>query len=207
MDGFKKLLGTAAFDFGGVIVFYLLFATIGLRAAIIGTLVFVPLDAARRHWLGIGFPRLYILSTAMVLIFGSIDVFSKTPFMLKYEGSVTETLVGIAFAIGARGKSIIEELVLQQQPDFRIPHRRRYFQLVTATWSLYFFCMAGFYLWVGLHSTLGHAVIIRQVAGIAGSMAMAVFSFSGSFAAGIYKALGLLPREADPDYEAATNAA
>lgn len=59
MDKLKRLLGTAAFDFGGVIVFYVLLATLGLRAAIAGTLVFVPIDAYRRHKLKIGFPRLY----------------------------------------------------------------------------------------------------------------------------------------------------
>ncbi len=199
MDALKKLLGTAAFDFGGVIVFYVLFATLGLRAAIIGTLVFVPIDAFRRHKLGIGFPRLYILSTAMVLVFGSIDVFSKTPFMLKYEGAVTESIVGTAFLVGSRGRSIIEELVVQQQPEFRIPHQRRFFQLITRTWAIYFFCMAGFFLWVGLHSTLIHAVAIRQVSSIVGSMAMALFSFSGSFASGLFQRLGLLPRGPDPD--------
>jgi intracellular septation protein A len=202
MESLKKLMGTAAFDFGGIIVFYALYASIGLRAAILGTLVFVPIDAVRRHKLRIGFPRLYILSTAMVLVFGSIDVLSKRPFMLKYEGAVTETIVGIAFMIGSRGKSIIEELVLQQQPDLLIPHRRRYFQLITRTWSIYFFCMAGFFLWVGLHATLGHAVAIRQVASIAGSFTMALFSFSGGFARSLFHRLGLLPTGPDPDQDA-----
>lgn len=197
MDKLKKLLGTAAFDFGGVIVFYVLLATMGLRAAIAGTLIFVPIDAYRRHKLKIGFPRLYILSTAMVLIFGSIDVFSKRPFMLKYEGAVTETIVGIAFALGSRGRSIIEELVLQQQPDLMFPHLRRFFQLITRCWAIYYFCMACFFLWVSQHFTLVHAVGIRQVTSLVGAGAMALFSFSGSFAFRIFQSLGLLPADAE----------
>ena len=193
MNGIKRLLGTAAFDFGGVIVFYLLLATVGLRAAIAGTLVFVPLDAWRRHALHIGFPRLYILSTSLVLVFGLIDVFSRQPFMLKYEGAVTETIVGITFAIGSRGRSIIEELVLQQQPDYSIPHMRRFFQLITRSWSIYYLCMACFFLWVSQHFTLVHAVGIRQVSSLIGAMAMALFSFSGRFASRLFQSLGLLP--------------
>ena len=201
MDRIKRLLGTAAFDFGGVIVFYLLLATLGLRAAIAGTLVFVPLDAIRRHTLRIGFPRLYILSTAMVLVFGTIDVFSRHPFMLKYEGAVTETIVGVAFAIGSRGRSIIEELILQQQPDFRIPHRRRFFQLITRAWSIYYLCMAGVFLWVSQHFTLIHAVGIRQVASLVGAVAMAAFSFS-PLPHPLFRALGLLPAGPDEEEEA-----
>lgn len=201
MDRLKKLLGTAAFDFGGVIIFYALFATLGLRTAIAGTLVFVPLDALRRHKLGIGFPRLYILSTGLVLIFGSIDVFSRQPFMLKYEGAVTETIVGIAFAIGSRGRSIIEELVLQQQPDYSVPHRRRFFQLITRSWSIYYLCMACFFLWVSQHVTLIHAVGIRQIASLIGAVVMALFSFSGQFAFRLFQLLGLLPKQPDTDHD------
>lgn len=202
MDRVKRLLGTAAFDFGGVIVFYLLLATIGLRAAIIGTLVFVPLDAFRRHRLRIGFPRLYILSTTLVLVFGLIDVFSRQPFMLKYEGAVTETVLGVAFAAGSRGRSIIEELILQQQPDYRVPHMRRYFQLITRSWAIYYLCMACFFLWVSQHFTLIHAVGIRQVASLAGAMIMALFSFS-PLPHPLFRALGLLPATVDEEGDAA----
>ena len=196
MHRIRALLGTALFDFGGIIVFYALLATLGLRAAIIGTLVFVPLDAIRRHKLRIGFPRLYILTTSMVLVFGSIDVLSKRPFMLKYEGAVTEGIVGIAFWIGARGRSIIEELVLQQQPELDFPNRRRFFQLITRSWSIYFLCMACFYVWVSQNFSLVHAVEIRQVASLAGAMSMAVFSFSGRFAYGLFERLGLMTEAA-----------
>jgi intracellular septation protein A len=170
-------------------------ATLGLRAAIIGTLVFVPIDAIRRHKLRIGFPRLYILSTSLVLVFGLIDVFSRQPFMLKYEGAVTETIVGIAFAIGSRGRSIIEELVAQQQPDLQLPHHRRFFQLITRSWSIYYFCMACVFLWVSQHFTLVHAVGIRQVASLVGAFTMALFSFSGRFAFRLFQLLRLLPAD------------
>ena len=196
MDRVKALLRSAVFDFGGIIVFYALLATLGLRAAIVGTVVFVPLDALRRHALRIGFPRLYILTTSVVLVFGLIDVFSKRPFMLRYEGAVTEGIIGIAFWVGSRGVSIIEELVMQQQPDLEIPNRRRFFQLITRSWSIYFFCMAGFYVWIGQTFSLVHAVEIRQVASLAGALSMAVFSLSGRFAHSLFERLGLMANAA-----------
>ncbi len=192
MGRIRALLGTALFDFGGIAVFYALLATLGLRAAIIGTLAFVPLDAVRRLALGIGFPRLYILTTGLVLVFGLIDVFSKQPFMLRYEGAATEGIVGIAFWFGSRGRSIIEELVLQQQPDLAFPNRQRFFQLVTRSWSIYFLCMACLYVWVGQNFSLVHAVAIRQVASLAGALSMAVFSFNRRLAHGLFERLGLM---------------
>jgi len=198
MNTIKKLLGTAAFDFGGIIVFYILLWLFGLRVAIGGTLLFVPLDAIRRHTLKIGFPRLYVISTTVVLVFGSIDVFSKQPFMLRYEGALTEFILACAFAWGSRGRSIIEELATQQQPDLDFPHMRRFFQLVTRTWAIYYLCMSGFFAWVGLHYSLVHALAIRQAAGIGGSILLALFSFSGRFAYGVYARLGLLPAAPPP---------
>ncbi len=196
MDRVRALLRSAVFDFGGILVFYALLATLGLRAAIVGTLVFVPLDALRRHTLRIGFPRLYILTTSTVLVFGLIDVFSKQPFMLRYEGAVTEGIIGIAFWIGSRGTSIIEELVMQQQPDLEFPDRRRFFQLITRSWSIYFLCMACLYVWIGRSFSLVHAVEIRQVASLAGALSMGVFSFSGRFAHNLFARLGLMARAA-----------
>ena len=163
----------------------------------------MPVDALRRHKLHIGFPRIYVLSTTLVLVFGTIDVFSRQPFMLKYEGAVTETIVGIAFAIGSRGRSIIEELVAQQQPDLRVPHHRRFFQLITRSWAVYYLCMACAFLWVSQHFTLVQAIGIRQVAGLGGAFAMALFSFSGRFALRLFQALRLLPADGAPDYDAA----
>ncbi|MCQ8241492.1 hypothetical protein [Rhizosaccharibacter radicis] len=191
----NKLLGTALFDFGGVIVFYALLATLGLRAAIIGTLIFVPIDALRRWKLRIGFPRLYILTTALVLVFGTIDVFSKHVFMLRYEGAVNRLILAVFFALGARGRSIIEELVLQQQPDLSFPFMRRYFSLITASWSVYYLLSAALFLWIGLHTSLVKGVGIRQAIGIGGAVLMALFSFSGPFALTVFQALRLMPRD------------
>jgi uncharacterized membrane protein len=196
MDKIKTLLGTALFDFGGVIVFYALLATLGLRAAIIGTLVFVPLDALRRWKLGIGFPRLYVLSTALVLVFGLIDVFSRHIFMLRYEGAVNRLILAIFFALGARGRSIIEELATQQMPDLSFPHMRRYFGLITASWAVYYLLSAALFLWIGLHVSLVKGVGIRQAIGFGGAAVMALFSFSGEFAMRVFRVLRLMPPDA-----------
>lgn len=44
-----------------------------------------------------------MLSSALTVVFGTIDLLSATPFMLKYESVVTNAATGVVFAIGAGG--------------------------------------------------------------------------------------------------------
>ena len=194
--GVAGLLRTGVYDFGGIVMFYLLLWLVGLKAAIAGTLCFVLLDVWRRRRQRLGFPRLYVLTTAMALVFGVVDLASRTPFMLKYEGAVSTAVVGVTFALGARGTSIIEELVSQKSgPDaLGFPHARRFFQLLTATWAVYYLGMSGFYAWVGVHFTYKRAILVRQVAGFVGLGAMMLVMVNGKALYGAFRAVGLIPR-------------
>ena len=191
-----KVARTGAYDFGGIITFYALYATIGLKAAIAGTLVFVVFDIWRRRRQKIGFPRLYVLTTTLAIVFGIVDLASKTPFMLKFEGAVSALLVGVFFAFGARGRSVIEELVTQQAGDeaMAFPYARRFYQLLTLTWALYYVLMSVFYLWVGLHFSYAKAIGIRQVAGLVGAGCMALLSMNGRRVHAGFRRVGLIPQ-------------
>ena len=195
-----KVARTAAYDFGGIVTFYALYATVGLKAAIAGTLVFVVVDIGRRRHYGIGFPRLYVLTTTLAIVFGLVDLAAKTPFMLKYEWAVSALLVGIFFALGARGRSVIEELVTQQAGEeaMAFDHARRFFQLLTLCWAIYYVLMSGFYLWVGLHFSYAKAIGIRQVAGMVGAGCMALLSLNGKRLYGVFRSLGLIPSGGEP---------
>ncbi len=178
-EGARKLARTGAYDFGGIIVFYLLMWLVGLKAAIAGTLVFVVVDIWRRRRLRIGFPRLYVLTTAMAIIFGVIDLVAKTPFMLKYEGAVSNLVIGLSFVVGARGRSVFEELVTQQAGAEAIafPNARRFYQILTMIWAAYYLLMSCLYAWVGLHFPYRRAIAIRQVAGFIGLGLMMLVTF------------------------------
>ena len=197
LAGVAKVARTGAYDFGGIIVFYALLELVGLKAAIAGTLVFVAVDIWRRRQWGIGFPRLYILTTSLAIVFGAVDLASKTPFMLKFEGAVSAFLVGVFFAVGARGCSVIEELLTQQAgPEaMAFPHARRFYQLMTLTWAVYYVLMSGFYLWVGLHYPYLKAIGIRQIAGFVGIGVMMLLSINMMRLYAGFRRIGLIPAE------------
>ncbi len=199
MRGLEKILRTGFYDFGGVIVFWALWKLVSLKAAIAGTLVFVALDIWRRRRFGIGFPRIYILTTSLAIVFGVVDLAAKTPFMLKYEGAVSTLIVAVFFAVGARGRSAIEELMAQQggAEAVSFPHARRFFQLLTLTWAFYYLVMSGFYTWVSVSFPYARAIGIRQVAGFVGLGAMMGVSMAGKYVFAVFQALGLIPRGPD----------
>ena len=195
LRGLVSIDRTGEFYFVGIVVFYLLMWAVGIKAAIAGTLVFVLLDIVRRRRQKVGFPRLYVLTTGLAIVFGVIDLVSKTPFMLKYEGAVSTFVVGVTFALGARGTSIIEELVVQKSGldalDF--PHAHRFFQLLTATWAVYYLCLSAFYAWVGVTFPYKRAILIRQVASFVGLGFMMLVSVNGKALHGFFRALRLIP--------------
>lgn len=199
MSGLEKILRTGFYDFGGVIVFWALWKLVSLKAAIAGTLVFVALDIWRRRRFGIGFPRLYILTTSLAIVFGVVDLAAKTPFMLKYEGAVSTFIIAVFFAIGARGRSAIEELAAQQGGAEAVgfAHARRFFQLLTLTWAFYYLVMSGFYAWVSVSFSYARAIGIRQVAGFVGLGVMMGVSMAGKYVFAVFQGLGLIPRGAD----------
>lgn len=114
------------------------------------------------------FTRLYVLVSALTLVFGSIDLVSATPFMLKYEGVITNVVTGVAFVLGSRGpRPLIQELAEQRQgapfPDR--PDLTRFFQIFTLLWAAYFFIKAGFYLAIGAMMPMAQAMGVRSVVG------------------------------------------
>ena len=161
------------FDFGGIVVFYALMYTVGLKAAIAGTILFVAIDAVRRHRARLGFPKIYVLSTTLVIVFGVIDIVAKNPFMLKWEGVLTNLAVMAFFLAGMRGRSVFQELAEQQSGQtFTDPHMVRLFKLMTLLWALYFLGKAAFDVWTGLTMPLARALAVRQAVGFVGMGAM-----------------------------------
>ena len=110
----RKLISAARFilsEFGPLIVFWALALTLGVKPAILGSILFILADAAWRSFKRITFTRLYLLVSALTLVFGAIDLSVASPFMLKYEGAVTNVATGLAFVVGALGKKpIIQEM-------------------------------------------------------------------------------------------------
>lgn len=184
-------------EFGPLIVFWVLLLTLGIKVAIAGSVIFIIADALWHIRRKIAMTRLYIFSSMLTVMFGVIDLFAVTPFMLKYESVVTNAATGAAFVIGARGsKPMLQELA-EKQSRMSFPQGadvRRFFQLFTLFWAAYFFVKAAFYYWLGAILPLTEAMAVRSIAGGTSLVLMIALSVSqGRRLFLLCRQLGLLP--------------
>ena len=188
--------------FGPLIAFWGLDLAAGLKAAIAGSVVFIIGDSLWRWWRGLEFTRLYVLISGLTLLFGAIDLVSDTPFMLQYEGVITNVVIGFVFVAGARGpRPIVREVAEQQSegPFADRPDVNRFFQLFTLVWAGYFFAKAGFYLFLGQMMPMTQAMAVRTVFGTGSMVLMIVFSVTrGRWLFLFFRRRGLLPPASAP---------
>ena len=189
-------------EFGPLLVFWILLWTVDLKIAIAVGVVCMLADAAYRRWRGLPITKLYLLSSGLTLLFGCIDLFAQTPFMLKYEDVITSIVIATAFAWGARGqKSMIQGLVEQQQGDsFEDgPDIRRFFKLFTLLWAGYFLLKAIVYLWLGEILPMEEALTVRPIVGTVSLGAMMLLSFKAQMLFDFGVKVGILPKVADDE--------
>jgi intracellular septation protein A len=155
-------------EFGPLIIFWAIALSVGTKAAIAGSLAYIVADGLWRYRRRIAVTRLYIFSSVLTLMFGAIDLFAATPFMLKYESVVTNIATGAAFVNGARGAKPMLQEVAEKQRNLTFPEDadvRRFFQLFTLLWAVYFFVKAAFYYWIGVILPLTEAMAVRSIVG------------------------------------------
>ncbi len=193
-------LRTGLLEFGPLLIFWILLWAVDLKIAIGVGLACLLLDAGYRRWRGLPISRLYLLSGGLTLLFGCIDLFAQTPFMLKYEDVITSVVIAVAFGWGARGeKSMIQGIVEQQQGDaFEDgPDIRRFFKLFTLLWATYFLLKAAVYLWLGEILPIDQALTVRPVVGMVSLGAMMLLSLKAQLLFDCAVKFGLLPKVAD----------
>jgi len=132
MQAVWRFIRYVLMEFGALIVFWVALYTAGIRPAIAATVIFILLDGSYRWWRKLPVTRSYVLTSALAVGFGCIDLLAANPFMIKYEAVITNTATGIFFVAGARGdKSLIQE-VAEKRSQF--PDRadvRHFFKLFT----------------------------------------------------------------------------
>ncbi|MGO9418356.1 septation protein IspZ [Roseiarcus sp.] len=188
-------------EFGPLIVFWALALTVGVKPAIAGSVLFIVGDAAWRWRTGKAFTRLYLLVSALTLVFGGIDLVSTSPFMLKYEAAVTNVATGLAFVGGAMGRKPIIQEVAEERGE-TIPasrETRAFFRLFTLVWAAYFFVKAAFYVWAVWTLPMLEAMALRSVVGSVSLGLMIVVSVTqGRRLFFLCRRLRLLPTAAAP---------
>jgi intracellular septation protein A len=197
-----KLVAVARFalaEFGPLIVFWLLALTLGVKAAILGSIVFILADAVWRWRKGLAFTRLYLLVSALTLTFGFVDLVSTSPFMLKYEAAVSNIATGIAFVVGALGeKPILQEVAEQRGASFVATNEiRAFFRLFTLAWAAYFFLKAALFLWMAWTMPMLEAMALRSaIGGVTLGLMIAVSTTQGRRLFFLCRRFGLLPKQA-----------
>jgi intracellular septation protein A len=196
-----------ALEFGTLILFWVVLYSAGIKPAIAAIVVYILLDSAYRWRRKIPVTRIYVLTSALAVVFGCVDLLAANPFMIKYEAVITNVAAGMFFVAGARGeKSLIQE-VAEKRSSF--PDRadvRQFFRLFTLFWAAYFFVKAAVYLWLGMIFPLERALALRTVLGGVSLACMFAISFLlGRPLFFLCRRLGLLPVvETDPPAPAST---
>ena len=200
MQRFRAVARFVFWEFGPLIALMVLSWAFGLKVGIAGTVAFIVIDGARRWWLHLPVTRIYLLSSGLALVFGGIDLYAQTPFMLKYEAPITNVVTGIAFVFGARGaKPMLQEIAEQRSEVFpERPDIRHFFRLFTLLWAVYFFAKAGVYLWVAAVMPMQQAMLVRSLGGgVSLGVMVAISSTQGRRLFRLCRWLGLLPVVAD----------
>jgi intracellular septation protein A len=188
-------------EIGPLVVFWALALTLGVKPAIAGSILFILGDAAWRWRKRLSFTRLYLLVSALTLVFGGIDLVATSPFMLKYEAAVTNAVTGVAFVIGAMGeKPIIQEAAEQRGASIPATEETRaFFRLFTWVWAAYFFLKAAFYVWLVWTLPMLEAMALRSVIGSASLGVMILISMTqGPRLFFLCRRLGILPKPSAP---------
>ncbi len=188
-------------EIGPLIVFWALALTLGVKPAIAGSILFIVADAGWRWRKGLGFTRLYLLVSALTLVFGAVDLVSTSPFMLKYEAAITNVATGLAFVAGAAGEKPIIQEVAEGRGESVPANRetRAFFRLFTLVWAAYFFIKAGFYVWAVRTMPMLEAMALRSAVGsISLGLMILVSVTQGRRLFFLSRRFGLLPKPDAP---------
>jgi intracellular septation protein A len=192
---------TTAGQFVPILVFWVVQHYAGLKPAIAVTIAMVVVEISWRLARRLPLSRLFLFTSLMVVVFGSIDLYAKSPFMLKYEGVITNIATGGIFLFASFGaKSMIQQMV-EQQSGKSLPDRadiRVFFRLFTQFWAAYFFLKAGIYLWLGAIMPLERALVYRSVIGTGSLVVMIGISTQGERIFWLLRKYRLLPDEPEP---------
>ena len=186
-------------DLGSLGVFLVLRWIVGLKGAIAGTVLFVLAGLVWRIWKQQPISRIYWVVSIMTLGFGTVDLIVDDPFMLKFEASIINLITAGVFAMTLRTKPLAQEIA-QSWQEAPIPDRadtRRFFQIMTAGWAVYFAAKAMLYLWAALVLDYTMAMLIRIPVGNGSLLVMILISMQGRKLFAAMKRWGWLPDQAD----------
>ncbi|GAA4496153.1 hypothetical protein GCM10023158_17020 [Gluconacetobacter tumulicola] len=168
--------------FGGLVLYWAVLLAFGVRPAIAATLLFMLLEGVWRLLTHRAFPPLWLLANGAALVFGCIDLWARTPFMIRYEGAIINLLTAAAFAVGASGREpIVMTFARRRRPEIPVerPEIICFFRAFTYAWALYFVARAAAFLWIMTAFPLVQAAAIRTMIAWTSLGAMLLVSING----------------------------
>lgn len=196
----KKVLGLLTFllsNFGPLLAFYIGNHFWGIRAGVIATVVWTVGEITFNWIYQRKTSTFFKFSASIAIVFGLIDVYLQQSVFFKYEGALSNVMVGLFFASSLFGeKSIIQEFAEAQGrvSGTLSPDAQYYFKFLTVVWTVYQFAKAAFYAWVAAHYTLEEGLVFRALVGNVTFYALLGISIFGSRPIiKILAKLGMLP--------------
>jgi intracellular septation protein A len=185
MSKLFSFLKFAALNFGPAIVFYGTNHYCGLKPAIIFSTLYTGMDLAFRYWKRLPVNSLYRFSAATTLCFGAVDLYSKAPFLIRYESVATNVITGFFFFVSLfASRTVLEEMAAPQmegreQAADIAADLGAFFRFLTVVWSGYFFAKAAVYFWVASNYSIEQAMVIRTTFGTASLYVLIFASAAG----------------------------
>jgi intracellular septation protein A len=168
-------------NFGPIFVFQIAYRLGGLT---IGTSLAMVTAVAECAWIlhkGEKPTLLLMLTTALCLGFGAIDIYFQSSTFMIYEAPIINLFIAAVFALSMRKEvSIIQELAEKKKDMSSRPFRDRqfFFRGFTLIWVLYFLVRAAGFLWLNRHGNID-TIWARLLIGKLTMMAMIGLSVMG----------------------------
>jgi len=131
-----KPLQQVSNDLGSLGVFLIMRWIVGLKGAILATVLYVVIDLIRRIVIKEKITRIFWIISVTTISFGTVDLLVDDPFMLKFEAVLTNLITAFVFAATVSGTPLALEIARTWQTA-EIPDRddtRRFFQIMTWIW-------------------------------------------------------------------------
>lgn len=167
-------------QFGGILLFWAVYAIAGLKPAIAATLALLVLELTRRAWRRERPPALFVALSALSITLGTVDLMLVSPLAIRFEGVVTNLVIAAMFAAGSRrAKPLMQHFAEAARGAFANddPERTRFFRLLGLLWAGYFASRALVCLLTALWTTLPEALAIRSGYGIIAALPLVAMSF------------------------------
>lgn len=155
-------------DFGPLIVFVVANHFFGTKLAIAASMTAALAEFGYCKYRKQQLKTFFLFSIISTLIFGGINLYQETPFLVGYEPVITNVMTGLFFLASLFiGKPIIQEFAerAMSEPKPFVGNRLFYVRFLTWVWVGYFFVKAGFYAWVVAIMPFEQALATRAVVG------------------------------------------